>query len=183
MPRKRTTPESRFWQHVVKTDGCWLWTGPSRKNGYGRLQDGDRSVLAHRLSYTMHVGPIPAGLLVCHSCDTPACVRPDHLFLGTYLDNAQDSTEKGRRATGLFNGAVRWPECMPHGDRNGSRLHPESVQRGERHKLARLTLKTVREIKRRYWAGEGSQAGMAREHGVTQATIWRIVHGRAWPHA
>lgn len=79
--------------------GCWLWNA-GMVRGYGRLQVGTsrspRTELAHRVSYGLHYGPIPAGLGVYHRCDTPACVNPDHLFLGTQLDNMRDARRKGR---------------------------------------------------------------------------------------
>lgn len=93
----RLPPEVRFWKYVAKSDGCWLWTASTNHWGYGQLSCPGRSYLrAHRLSYEMHVGPIPDGLFVCHRCDVPACVRPDHLFLGTPKDNVDDMVAKGR---------------------------------------------------------------------------------------
>ena len=77
--------------------GCWLWEGYCNKQGYGRISINSRLVSAHRLSWELHRGPIPNGLLVLHHCDVPACVNPDHLFLGTYQDNHDDSKKKGRR--------------------------------------------------------------------------------------
>ena len=97
----RPTIEQRFWARVQKSGGCWEWTGP-KGNQYGHcrmaVRDGKRSrgVQVHRISYELNVGPIPAGLCVCHHCDNPRCVRPDHLFLGTPLDNARDMIAKGR---------------------------------------------------------------------------------------
>lgn len=78
--------------------GCWLWAASLRPvSGYGQLRIGASVKFAHRVSYALHRGPIPAGLFVCHHCDTPSCVNPDHLFLGTAKDNAQDSLRKGRQ--------------------------------------------------------------------------------------
>jgi hypothetical protein len=95
----RFSLEDRFWSKVAKGDGCWEWQG-HRSRGYGELQIGrrgaQRKTLAHRISWEMHNGPIPVGLEVCHRCDNPPCVRPDHLFLGTQIDNANDMWSKGR---------------------------------------------------------------------------------------
>lgn len=103
----------RFWDKVHKTDGCWEWTGPCRP--YGRVCVGSvknntrREVLAHRASWTINFGQIPDGKNVCHSCDNPACVRPDHLFIGSQKENMQDMYSKGRQnknqsRVGVFNG-------------------------------------------------------------------------------
>lgn len=88
----------RFMSRVKKTESCWLWTGGRIPNGYGRTKfsASEPAKLAHRLSYEMFVGD-PGGLMVLHHCDVPACVRPDHLFLGTALDNSRDMDLKGRR--------------------------------------------------------------------------------------
>lgn len=89
---------------VDKTRGCWVWTGATDKKGYGVTADGGRArhrnLLAHRASWMIHCGEIPEGLCVCHSCDMPSCINPDHLFLGTYKDNHADMDRKGRRVLG-----------------------------------------------------------------------------------
>ena len=90
---------ARFWARVLKTDGCWLWQGSRGKKGYGRLSRGNKTVLAHRISWQLHNGPIPGGLCALHACDNRVCVRPDHLFLGTIADNNVDMVTKGRRAS------------------------------------------------------------------------------------
>ena len=100
--RRTRNVEARFWEYVVKTDKCWLWNGPKRPNGYGRLEVSSQNVVLapHRFSWELHNGPIPSGLFVCHICDTPACVRPAHLFVGTQLDNMRDRHRKGKYVSG-----------------------------------------------------------------------------------
>lgn len=79
-------------------EGCWLWTGPLNWRGYGHAWDTTHQKMrgAHRISYELHCGPIPSGMCVLHTCDTRRCVRPDHLWIGTDIDNARDRDSKGR---------------------------------------------------------------------------------------
>ena len=111
----RTPLASRFFDKVsiISPDGCWLWTAYKTSEGYGHITDenGDQ-VLAHRVSWEMVNGSIPAGILVLHSCDTPSCVNPRHLFLGTDSDNVADRCSKGRtshasRNRGELNGSSK----------------------------------------------------------------------------
>ena len=90
----------RFWMKVEKSDGCWLWKGVFDGVGYGQLGFNYKHVEAHRLSWEIHHGQIPEGAWVLHKCDVRACVRPDHLFLGTHQDNVDDAVSKGRHLSG-----------------------------------------------------------------------------------
>lgn len=98
-PHGRIDPAARFWAKVRKTDGCWWWTGGTQK-GYGKFFAGPDigDIRAHRFALMLHLGirDIPPGKDVCHHCDEPACVRPDHLFLGTRSENVRDMVRKGR---------------------------------------------------------------------------------------
>lgn len=98
-PRRSKPLAERFWEKVRKSDGCWEWTGSRNAAGYGKLSEGAAGsprLRAHRVSWELANGPVPAGLWVLHRCDNPPCVRPDHLWLGTRLDNMQDCARKGR---------------------------------------------------------------------------------------
>lgn len=89
----------RFWGKVEKTDNCWLWIGALSSNGYGQIRKGGRGsvlIVASRLSLILHGMPPPLDMEVCHSCDTPACVKSTHLFIGTHDENMKDAQAKGR---------------------------------------------------------------------------------------
>jgi len=77
--------------------GCWIWTGAQNSNGYGVIRVNGKLFAAHRASYLAFNGPLLSNLFVCHACDTPLCVNPKHLWLGTAADNAADCIAKGRR--------------------------------------------------------------------------------------
>jgi len=87
----------RFESKFQKTNGCWIWTGAKEKKGYGLFRLGTNNKIASRVSFVLYKGEIPKGKLVCHTCDTPSCVNPDHLFLGTHKENLEDMTKKNRR--------------------------------------------------------------------------------------
>jgi len=93
--------EERFWAKVVKADGCWKWLG-AKTQGYGNLAKGRRGegiIRAPRLSYQIHFGEIPEGMVVRHKCDNPECTNPDHLEIGTHADNMADIVNRRRHHT------------------------------------------------------------------------------------
>jgi hypothetical protein len=151
-------PEERFWAKVCKTENCWLWQGSiGDRNGHGRfyLSDGT-AIYAHRFSYELHFGKIPEGLFVCHRCDNPRCVRPDHLFLGTNQENIIDAWNKGR----MYDIRSQHPDNS--GENQGS------------HKLTWKSVEAIRQTK-------GVPQGiLANQYGVNQSTISRILKAQYW---
>lgn len=146
----------RFWSKVRKTRGCWRWVGTVHKRGRGQFWDGSRMTVAARFSYELLVGEIPPGLYVCHHCDNPLCVRPDHLFVGTQNDNMKDMAAKGRA-----NRSV--------GARNGR---------------AKLTEADVRYIRANwtYRSRTHSQKQLAAAFGVDVITIQQVLYRKRWAH-
>ena len=142
----------RFWSKVDKSGSCWIWTGVLDRYGYGKFKLNGRYCQAQRVSWLLTHGSIADGLFVCHSCDNPACVRPDHLWLGNNALNMADMTSKGREA------------------------------KGERHGLSKLTESEVIEIRRRYAAGGISHRSLAIEFGVHNRTIGQVVNRATWKH-
>ena len=84
----------------VPESGCLVWMGSIEKNGYGRFFVDGHPYYAHRGSWELHRGAIPVGMHVCHKCDVPSCINPNHLFLGTHTDNMADKAAKGRSSSG-----------------------------------------------------------------------------------
>lgn len=98
---KACTSEMRFWGRIKKGPDCWLWQGAVNTTGYGMASwEGRKNIVAHRLAYKLLRGPIPAGKLALHRCDTPRCCNPDHLFFGTDADNMADKVAKRRQVHG-----------------------------------------------------------------------------------
>lgn len=95
---KRVPLQDRFdaFAFPEPMSGCWLWDGCWNEHGYGTINVERKPTLAHRVSYTLHIGPIPEEMNVLHRCDLPCCVNPDHLFIGTQGDNVHDMERKNR---------------------------------------------------------------------------------------
>ncbi len=160
----------RFMANVKKCDnGCWEWQGVRGSTGYGRLRVNKQTIWTHRLSWSLHYGNIPIGLYVLHRCDNPPCVNPDHLFLGTQHDNMQDAAVKGRIVSSF-------------GDQNGTRLHPETVRRGEKNPAAKLTTENVVEIRQIYGNRKMTYEQLGNAFNVNPATICRIIKRKKWKH-
>lgn len=157
----------RFDEKWVKEEsarGCWIWTASKSPLGYGYIQTGTNRApnccFAHRVSWELHHGEIPVGLFVLHKCDNPACVNPDHLFLGDQTANMRDMSAKGR---------------------SGQILHPEIVVRGEDHPCSKLTDDSVRSIRAMIKSGVPVRQ-VARIIGVNRRTITFVRDGKTWRH-
>lgn len=163
---KGSTVADRFWKYVDK-DGafhadigrCWEWIGTKRPDGYGVIGLGTREMglmRAHRVSWILAEGPIPAGRFLCHHCDNPMCVRPSHMFLGTPRDNHADMRFKGRH--------VNPPRCE-----------------GTKNVNAKLTPDKVREIRRLKASGMTAKQ-LASRFGVYFGTIGKVCRLEMWRH-
>ena len=175
MPRWVERGEERFWSKVNKSGPvhpalgtpCWEWTASRFKTGYGQYMLDDKPQRAHRVAWTLSVGPIPEGLLVLHKCDNRGCVRVDadpalsHLFLGDHQANAADMVSKGRESR-LGCGA--------------------SQPRGEAASNVILTEAHVREIRAAYVPWKTTQRELARRYGVSQSAISGVLNGYSWNH-
>ena len=98
MSNRHIPLEQRFWSRVIKADGCWQWTGPTFPFGHGSISAHGKTTRAHRVSWELHNGPIPVGMHVLHKCDNPPCVNPEHLYLGTNVENTRDRDARRRQA-------------------------------------------------------------------------------------
>lgn len=103
----RGSPAERFWDKVEKTDSCWMWTGATKDKGYGVLRVNGKNVGAHVFSYELHKQKLPSRAFVCHACDTPACVNPEHLWVGDNDSNIKDMVFKNRHTYGERNAQAK----------------------------------------------------------------------------
>lgn len=158
--RKSKSIAELFWSKVAFTanpDKCWEWGGYKDANGYGRFSHkglGKSSKLCHRVAWTLVYGEVLNNLFVCHDCDNPSCVNPNHLFLGTHTDNMRDMIKKGRGR--------------------------KAIMTGEKNPAVKLTIEKVDSIRERYAGGGVSKAQLAREMGVDPKTIYNIVTNKKW---
>jgi len=144
--------KDKYEELVVKNDGCWSWKRKLMKNGYASLNQGrTKVILAHRLSWMIHNGPIINNSFVLHKCDNPPCSNPEHLFLGTPKDNSDDMISKNRK----------------------------KVSSGIKHYNVKLTVDKVIEIKTLIKEGF-SQGFLGRKFNVSPSTIQNISDGKTW---
>ncbi|TVL89819.1 HNH endonuclease signature motif containing protein [Streptomyces sp. SAJ15] len=147
---------TRFWARVQRGPGCWIWTG-GKSGEYGQFMHQRRRLLAHRFSWHLaNEEPCPKGMVIRHRCDTPPCVRPDHLELGSVSQNVRDTYERNRR------GSKTWPT-------------------GTERPNAVLDDETVAEMRRAARGGRSIRS-LAAELGIARSTAHRAIRGAGWPH-
>lgn len=144
---------NRFWSKVVKSDHCWTWSGGQDKDGYGRIKVKGKHYRSNRFVWMFMRGAIPPGMVVCHHCDNPKCVRLDHLYAGTISDNARDMLMRGRDHV--------------TGDKNYFHVLTEDQAR-EIYLIGATTLRTYTSI--------------ASDYGVSPLAVQRICLGVSWKH-
>lgn len=151
-PYAHITYQEKFWLFVDKTDSCWIWTGPIGWGGYGVFRRHGKTEFAHRISYFVANREYPDNLIVCHKCDNPICVNPNHLFVGTHADNVHDMMRKGR----------------------------SNQARGESSGKAKLSRHDVFDIRRRFKKDGKTAVELASEYGVNKENIYRIAYRQSW---
>lgn len=163
--------------------GCWLWTGCVNGDGYGLVNHGRRTMLAHRMAWILGRGQIPDGMRVLHRCDNPPCVNMRHLWLGTQKDNVQDCIRKGRdnRLTGDAHPSRTMPERRPRGDAHWTRLRPDEAPKGSRNGAAKLTENAVVAIREERAKGTPIRV-LAARYGVSEDTAMHAANRQTWRH-
>lgn len=152
--QKREPVDKRFFRHVTRRgpNECWEWQATTTVAGHGQFSAGDIRTTAHRVAWAIENGNIPAGQVVRHECDNPPCCNPGHLLLGTQLENVGDSVSRERHSKGEIVGT--------------------SV----------LTEREVLQIRGKWETQKYSQDALAREFGVSQNTIHKVVRRVTWQH-
>jgi hypothetical protein len=151
------TVEEYFFSKVkiTKTNSCIFWPARKLESGYGMISAKGKKRLSHRLSYEIHFGKIPKGMVICHRCDQPSCVNPRHLFIGTHKDNVYDCINKKRNVT-------------------------PPIHTGKNNHHTKLTETKVIEIRKSYASGKINSYELAKKYNVTRQNIMSIVKLETW---
>lgn len=158
---------SRKYKVNAKT-GCHEWHAGLTKCGYGQFRVDGKVMKAHRVSWMLFCGEIPGGMFVCHRCDNPRCVNPDHLFVGSQSDNMADMKVKGR---GFVQSGVTWQHARP-----------DDVLRGEDAPSVKISKSAVESIFAENDGSWGIRSRLGRKYGISPQHVGRILDGKAWAH-
>lgn len=153
--------QRRFWSKVDKSGDCWIWTAGKYRDGYGMFWAFGTNIAAHRFAYESAHGSIPDGMCVCHSCDRPACVNPNHLWVGTNAENHADKASKGRGGRGI--------------------RRRKTYELGESHPRAKLSDFDVLSMRSQRQTG-ASIGCLAKTFGISRSQVYRIVRREHWGH-
>jgi hypothetical protein len=143
--------KNMFFKNIEKTKTCWLWTG-GKRGGYGQLKWKNKTIRAHRASYLIHYNELPNHLFVCHKCDIPLCVNPEHLFLGNNTENMHDMINKGRS------------NFLKHNN----------------HPMKKITIEIAREIRKSIKDKKYSLTELANKYNLSYQNIWQIKNNKTW---
>jgi hypothetical protein len=157
MPAAFTLTKELLMARTRQAGSCRLYTGNiNKKTGYGSLWYRGRTSQAHIVSFELHKGPVPPGKCVLHTCDVRPCIEPDHLYPGTKKQNTADAYARGRAVN----------------------------RRGKEHGMSKLTPELVAQLRRRYkpYDPKHNTEAIARELGLSQATIYAAIKGSTWKH-
>lgn len=160
VPNQRVLKRLENHSVFLEETGCFIWNGDRVKAGHGRIHMKEGLKLVHRVSYVLFVGDIPTDKIVMHKCDVPNCWNPNHLRVGTQLENIKDRDSKGRTARGVTHARLK-------GEENGA---------------SRLNEKQVRAIRKMYAQGNLSQSEIAHLFGIGQMTVSSLVRRKTWKH-
>lgn len=152
----------------IPFSGCTIWFKASVPKGYGVIFHNKKQTYTHRVSYELNKGRIPDGMCVLHHCDTPSCINPEHLFLGTQKDNVIDCINKKRNFILPKN----------FGNLNSTRVNPKIVQ-GENNGMSKITWKIVDEIRTMH-ANKISDYDISKKYNISKCQVNKITRNKSW---
>lgn len=172
----------RFMVKVERIPGidCWVWAGATKPNGYGNFLMNGKTMTAHRASVVLHAGAIPDGMVVCHKCDNPSCVNPEHLFVSTQAGNMADMDAKERRVAPDNRGELNPMFGKRHSEETKAKQSAAKtgVFAKEKHPRASITLEIAEKIK--LAKGTLTAKQVADQLVVSVHVVQNIWRGKTW---
>lgn len=200
--------KKKLLDNIKIIDDCWIWQKFKNNDGYGSIWVEDKIYRTHRLAYLLWIGEIPYNVCVCHKCDNRACINPDHLWIGSHIENMQDMVKKKRTLYGEQRPNNKIPICKRqeivdkylngktqtelaieyncHASAIWNAIHSILKEKrygfkGERHPLAKLKEIDILEIRKRAKQGEHAKS-IVKDYKVKIVTIIAIIKKRIWKH-